>query len=177
MKDSDLEKVLVNAKKYDRQALALICEHYYPKMLKFMYYRVHPSKAEDFTGEVFLKVMKSIGTQNGNFEAWLYKIARNVIIDKARYDKARPEVEVPEDFEQGMTNGKDGTEKIDAAMDINYALSQLNEEQRELVTMKFILGMNNEEICEITGKNPGAVRAMQFRALSSLRDVMIKKDG
>lgn len=171
----DLEAILEKAREYDREALARICEHFYPKVLKFMHYRVGPSQAEDLTGEVFLKVMKAIGTQNGKFEAWLFKIARNVIIDKVRYDRVRPEVEMPEDSEKWVTDGKDGTGKIDAAMDIDYALARLNEEQRELLTMKFLLGLDNKEISEITGKNAGAVRAMQFRALSALRDVMTAK--
>jgi RNA polymerase sigma-70 factor, ECF subfamily len=172
LEEFKLDKILVRARKLDQEAMAALCGHYYSKILKFMYYRTSVGNAEDLTGEVFLKVMRSISSQNGNFEAWIYRIARNVIIDRARYSKARPEVAITDENEKTMTTGRDGTEKIDAAMDIKYALAQVNDEQRELLSLKFIQGLSNDEISEITGKSTGAIRAMQFRALAALREVM-----
>jgi RNA polymerase sigma-70 factor (ECF subfamily) len=174
--DSKLNAILDKARALDANAMAELCELYYPKMLKFMYYHAGADKAEDLTGEVFLKMMRSIDKQTGNFEAWLYKIARNTVIDKARYSKARPEVSIDPEIQDQMNSSKNLNRKTTAAMDAQSALLLLNEEQRELLTLKFIQGLNNAEISEITGKKEGAIRAMQFRALSALRD-LLKKEG
>jgi RNA polymerase sigma-70 factor (ECF subfamily) len=141
-----------------------------------MYYHAGADKADDLTGEVFLKVMRSIDRQTGNFEAWLYKIARNTIIDKARYSKVRPEIPVDPEIQEQINAAKSNINVTAAAMDVQSALQLLNEEQRELLTLKFIQGLSNVEISEITGKQQGAIRAMQFRALTTLRELLKKEE-
>lgn len=168
MKEFDIDSVLAKARKLDEQVMAELYEHYHPKILKFIYYRVGPDKAEDLTSDVFIKVLRSIAKQNGNFDAWLYKIARNVIIDKARYANSRPEVELNQEYAEHIEDAKNVHLRIDAELDIQQALIKVNDEQREFLTLKFIQGLNNKEISAITGKSVGALRIMQFRALKAL---------
>ena len=167
--------ILERARKFDQKAVSQLCEHYYPKILKFMYYRVGPNQADDLTGEVFLKVIRSLGRQNGRFEPWLYKIARNVIIDSSRKVKAKQEVQAEEKMLEKIPSPSDHPKEIASSMDIETALQQLNDDQQELLTLKFIQGLNNSEIETITGKSLGAIRAMQFRALTTLRETMYRQ--
>ena len=176
MKEEDLEKIekdeiMAKARSFDDKALADIYRRYYPQLLKFMHYRVGAEKAEDLTSEVFLKVLRSIDKQNGNFEAWLYKIARNVIIDKARYTGSRPEVPMEDYVMDNITEKHSVHNKINDAMDIQYALSKVSDDHREFLILKFIQGLDNKKISEITGKSIGALRALQFRALKSIGEV------
>jgi RNA polymerase sigma factor (sigma-70 family) len=60
-------------------------------------------------------------------------------------------------------------------MDMESALALMNEEHRELLTLKFVQGLTNEEIGEITGQKVSAIRAMQFRALKAMRAVLDRK--
>ena len=126
-------------------------------------------------GEVFVKVMRSIGSQTGSFDAWLYRLARNVIIDRVRYHQARPETELSDIMTETVANGKNIHAASTAHMDIESALAMMNEEHRELLTLKFVQGLTNEEIGEITGQNVSAIRAMQFRALKAMRAVLDRK--
>lgn len=174
--DSKLNTILAKARILDVNAMSALCELYYPKILRFMYYHAGADTADDLTGEVFLKVMRSIDKQTGNFEAWLYKIARNTIIDKARYFNARPEISVDPEIQYQINAAKSNINVTTAAMDVQSALQLLNEEQRELLTLKFIQGLSNLEISEITGKRQGAIRAMQFRALNALRKLLKKEE-
>lgn len=170
-----LAVLLQRARKHDPDALAELCAAYYPKMLKFMRYRVGPGEADDLTGEVFVKVMRSIGSQTGSFDAWLYRVARNVIVDRVRYHQARPETELTDTMAETLTNGKETHAAADTRMDVDTALAAMNDEHRELLTLKFVQGMSNEEISEITGQNLNAIRAMQFRALKAMRTVLDRK--
>ncbi len=168
MKEFDIDSVLVKARELDEHAMTELYQYYHPKILKFIHYRVSPGKAEDLTSDVFVKVIRSIKKQNGNFEAWLYKIARNVIIDKARYSNSRPEVELNQEYAEHIEDTKNVHSHVDATLDIQQALAKVNDEQREFLTLKFIQGLNNKEISELTGKSVGALRTMQFRALEAL---------
>ena len=70
------------------------------------------------------------------------------------------------------SNGGDPSGAVGGRMDIKDAIARLTEEQRELVTLKFIQGLSTADVAEITGRREGAVRALQFRALSALRDLL-----
>ncbi|MFA7230544.1 MAG: RNA polymerase sigma factor [Victivallaceae bacterium] len=172
----DLEKTLQAARCLNAKAMATLCEYYYYKILKFMYYRVGQNDAEDITSEVFMKVMRSIESQSGNFEAWLYRIARNTIIDKARYRNARPEIELKLEYDEDIDENKNMEKQIGSMLDVEFALGKINDEYRELLVMKFIQGLSNDEIAEITGRSQGAIRIMQFRALKSMRAVLKNGD-
>jgi len=163
---------LQGARKKDPQALSNLCAHYYPQILRFMHYRVGPNLAEDLTGEVIVKIMRSINGQKGRFEPWLYRLARNVIIDNVRYRSVRPETELDEDMSNKLTNGKTPDIAVGRHLDVQTALEQVSDEHREFLTLKFIQGLTNHEISEITGQNMNAIRAMQFRALRAMRDVL-----
>ena len=152
--------------------MARLCSHYYPKILRFMRYRVNSNLAEDLTGEVMVKVMRAIDRQTGRFEPWLYRLARNVIIDNARRRNARPETSMDEETMEQMTDGTTPSEIVERRMDVQTALEKVSDEHREFLTLKFIQGLSNKEIGEITGQTMNALRAMQFRALKAMRNVL-----
>ena len=171
MADIDLERILPKARALDDQALSELYTHYHPKIVKFIYYRTNPKYAEDLASDVFVKVIRSIPKQHGNFDAWIYRIARNVIIDKGRHLNSRPEAELTQEYAENVEDHKKQQDSVNSAMDIHHALEQLNDEQREFLTLKFIQGLDNNDIADITGKKVGALRAMQFRALKALKDI------
>lgn len=168
-------ELLEKARARDPEALAELCTFYYPRILKFMRYRVGPSDADDLASEVFVKVMRSIDQQTGRFEPWLYQLARNIIIDRVRYQRVRPETEFAETMQQTQSNEPPSNDAAAAHVDIEGALAQMNDEHRELLTLKFVQGMSNQEIGEVTGQNLNAIRVMQFRALKAMRTALEKK--
>jgi|TARA_B100001971_G_C18262014_1_gene587851 RNA polymerase sigma-70 factor (ECF subfamily) len=167
-----IEPWLGGAREKDPEALSKLCAYCYPMILRFMHYRVGADRAGDLAGEVILRVMHSIDKQHGRFEPWLFRIARNVIIDSARYNRARPESELTDDMAENLTDGKKTSEAAGVRLDVQAALSEASEEHREFLTLKFVQGLTNSEIGEITGQSANALRAMQFRALKAMRDNM-----
>jgi len=160
----------------DLHALGMIYEYYYPKILKYMYYRSNRSNYEDLTAETFHKVIKSIGSQEGNFEAWLYKIAENVVKDfyKSKGSKMRLWENILK-FEKGPDKSGGALAGTELRMDIHGVLESLDDEKRKILTLRFIQGFSSEEVAEITGKTSEAVRVMQFRALVELRKTMLEE--
>ena len=177
MDENHLAHLLAKARERDPDSLAALCERFYPKVLKYMHYRVDATWADDLTAEVFLRVMRSIAGQTGSFVAWLYKIAANVIIDHSRREKVRRVIPMDEQTTQLLTSPDDPADTVARRADLLDALAWLTEEQRELVTLKFIQGLSNAEIAEVTGRKPGAIRALQFRALSALRERLEQDDA
>ena len=157
------------ARRRDDEALTRLCSEFYPRVLKFMHYRVGPRFAEDLTSEVFLRVVRAIGTQSGSFPAWLFRIAANVAIDHGRTSQVRRETSMTEAVQENAASGHEPAAAVGRALDIQHALAQLTDEQRELVTLKFIEGLSNAEITEATGRTPGAIRILQFRALAAMK--------
>lgn len=169
---ASIEPCIQSAREKDPEALSKLCAYSYPKILRFMHYRVGADSAGDLAGTVILKIMHSIDRQRGRFEPWMYRIARNVIIDSTRHKQARPESELTDDMAENLTHGKDISQTAGVRLDVQAALSKVSDEHREFLTLKFVQGLSNSEIGEITGQSANALRAMQFRALKAMRDIM-----
>ena len=162
------EKWLEKARMLDPEALTELYEYYYPKVYKFVYYRTNSNEADDLTGEIFLKVMKAISRQSGSLDAWIFRIARNTVVDFFRRRDMHSEVELTDAHLETIPDKENMHKKIENKIDILQALDKVNDEYREFLTLKFIAGLSNDELAEITGKTHGALRAMQFRALKAL---------
>jgi RNA polymerase sigma-70 factor (ECF subfamily) len=173
--DFQIDEILEDARLGDPQATAALCMHFYPKVLKYMRYRVDAASAEDLTNEVFLRVLRHLPSQKGSFVAWIYRIAGNAVVDHFRAMAARREEALDGDILMGTGHGEIPSEASDRRMDLKAAISTLTDDQRELVTLKFIQGLSNAEIAEVTGRSPEALRALQFRALMALRRAFGKR--
>jgi RNA polymerase sigma-70 factor (ECF subfamily) len=165
-------RLLARARTRDPEALAALCEQFYPKLLRYMHYRVHPDAAEDLAADVLVRVIRSIDKQTGSFVAWVYKIAANVVADHGRAGKVRRERPMDERTVNTHADAADVSGDVERQLDIRAALTRLTGDQRELVTLKFIQGLSNAEVGEATGRKPEAVRGLQFRALRALRQIL-----
>ena len=164
--------LLRKARERDPDALAALCERFYPKLLRYMHYRVRPDAAEDLASDVLVRVIRSIDKQTGSFVAWLYKIAANVVADHGRARKVRREAPMDEHMLETQIGDNGNSLRAERRLDIQNALGKLTGDQRELVTLKFIQGLSNAEVGEVTGRKPEAVRGLQFRALRALRQIL-----
>jgi RNA polymerase sigma-70 factor (ECF subfamily) len=137
--------------------------------------------AEDATEEVFLKAWKSIQSCKGkehSFSSWLYRVARNHTIDTIRKNKGEAPVQV-EDCPSTIDIQQEVESKIEYT-NLLSGVSILPALQKEIIVLKFIQGVSNREIEQITGRNQGAIRALQMRALARLRqhlDIEETKNG
>lgn len=176
MSGEQIAALAERARQGDKPALAELCAEFYPRVLKFMHYRVGPRFAEDLASEVFLKAVRAIGTQSGSFPAWLFRIAANVVTDHHRASATRREASMTEGALASAASRDQPAAAVARKLDIARALEQLTDDQRELVTLKFIEGLSNAEIGEITGRSPEAIRVLQFRALAAMRQFLNREE-
>ena len=167
-----VDDLVREAKRGDAEALSGLCTLLYPRVLKYMRYRVDAVSADDLTADVFLRVLRHIRSQKGLFAAWVFKIAANVVTDHARAKTARKESLLNGEGVQAVRATHPPSEDSDRRIDMQDAITQLTDEQREFISYKFVLGFTNSEIAEVTGRRPGAVRALQFRAVRALREIL-----
>ncbi|MFQ5867615.1 MAG: RNA polymerase sigma factor [bacterium] len=172
----NLEAILEKARQLDETALATLTKEFYPVVFRYFYYRTKVKEdAEDLASEVFVRLVGSIKTQKGDFTAWLFRIARNLLIDYYRKRGRLKETSLEQMGNESLPDFHRYDKDTLHAEDIKKMLSFLTDEQREVITLKFLEGYSNEEIAQIMNKSAGAVKALQFRALSALRDILKKE--
>lgn len=161
---------LREAKLGDREAFGKLYQLYVDKIYRFCYFRVGQKKedAEDLTADIFLKAWQKLDTfTTGNFQAWLYMIARNSVIDFYREKKAR----IP--LDESVADGKPSLlEMVSVSLEVDRvkkAMKQLSQEQQEVLLLRFTEDMSHREIAQIVKKSEEAVRALQYRALKELK--------
>ena len=128
--------------------------------------------AEDITQEVFIKAWKAIGScksREQTFSSWLYRIAHNQVIDQFRSTQKRLAIEITAESLPGSSDiEKDAEIKLEWEQTLE-TISCLPEKQKQVIILKFIEGMDNHEIENITGNSQNAIRVLQMRALNTLR--------
>lgn len=175
MEDSkELGELVAAAKKNDQEALGTLCERYFPQVYRFMISRVASREdAEDLASEVCVRVVESLPKQRGFFPAWLFRIARNLLADHyRRHGTRRDSLPMDDEIAARVPNKEDIDSKLLLDHELEEALNRLTQEQEEVIRLRFIEGYETAEIAEIQGRAPGAVRALQFRAIASLREFL-----
>jgi RNA polymerase sigma-70 factor (ECF subfamily) len=172
----DEHELVRRAQEYDPVAFGEIYERYYNGVYKYIYYRVgDQALAEDLTMEVFVKAMEAIDgfTFRGvPFSAWLYRIASNLVIDHFRRQPAQPALSLEEKLVASVEQSVIVLESEFAHQALRRALSELTDDQQQVIVLKFVDGLSNHEVAQVLGKTEGAVKSLQHRALASLGRVL-----
>lgn len=174
-------QLIARARKGDAEAYGTLYDRYVEALYRFIALKVRGREAaEDLTHEVFLvgwQKLPSYHEYGLRFSSWLYRIARNKVIDHYRRERPHDSLETLPEAQLISVGGP--AEEMERGMmitEVRNSLTRLNDDQRDVVIMRFIEGLTHEEIAEILGKTQGAVRLIQHRALENLRQsIDIKK--
>jgi RNA polymerase sigma-70 factor (ECF subfamily) len=179
---TEVPELVARAKAGDRQAFAALYRTYLPTVYKFLYYRMGNNKAvaEDMTAEVFLRALRKVEDFNwtgADFGSWLLRIARNLVLDNAKSSRARLEIlndEMPEDAAGQARSTESSVMENLTNQGVYQAIKQLSPDQRDVVTMRFIQGLDVGEVAAAMGKKEGTIRTLQFRGLKALQKLLVK---
>ena len=165
------QDVIERASAGDKDAFGSIYRTFYPAIFRLA--RLHlGDAAEDAAAETFLRAWKALPRFKRTaapFSAWLYAIARHVVVDEVRR-RARVE---PRDALPEQPVAPPDVDRIA----LSRVIERLPDEQRKVIEMKYLLQMKNPEVAAVLDKSVGAVNALQWRALNSLRDLLTEDEA
>ena len=171
------ENLVQQAISGDQSAFTLLYDEYFNKVYRYVVSQVgNQSEAEDLTQEVFIKALHAIGSykqKGAPFASWLFRIARNNIIDFWRKQKGRKTTSIDEAASLVSENDPvDTTERLSDAEELAIALQKLPQAQKEVVSLRFISGLSIAEVAKVLGKKEGTVKALQFNGMVSLKKIL-----
>lgn len=165
----------------DREAFGLIYQRYVDTVFRFIYFRVgHRQTAEDLCSETFLRGMRRIDSftwQGRDFGAWLVTIARNLVVDHFKSGRSRLEslFGLRRDDEAVDATPEGSPESVVADHLVNVELMSAlklleahSRDQYDVLVYRFLDGLPVAETAAVMGKNEGAIKALQYRAVRTL---------
>lgn len=178
----DREKSIVSdAVRGEASAFGLLYDYYQSKIYRFIVLKVGRSEeAEDLTHQVFLNAWQNIKNYKSlgfPFSSWLYRIARNLVIDHYRTLKETTSVDQidPEYFAAPATVHLDIDNKLQIR-EVRLEISKLEPDYQDVIIMRFVEDLSIKESAEALGKSEGAVKLMQYRALKKLKESLRGKN-
>ncbi|MFA5792600.1 MAG: sigma-70 family RNA polymerase sigma factor [Candidatus Gracilibacteria bacterium] len=171
----DIDAIILSAKEGDKDAFAKIYDIYFDPIYRYVYFRAPAIEADDLVEVIFIKAwmnLEKYEKRDVQFSAWLFKIAHNTLIDHLRTHRSIQPVDDEMEDKSDKQAPKVLTEKNIMGKVVRDAVSKLKEPYRQVVTLKFLTGLSNEEIAEVLGEREGNVRVLQFRALKELKKTL-----
>lgn len=174
----DLPEILARAQNGDKEAFGLLYNEYQRKIYRYCAVNLYKSDlAQDVCQETFIRAWKSLPKfkekDGGTFQAYLFRIARNLIIDISRKKKefslaAYTEVESEENHEERL-------EKENEIEKIKHALAELEEKERQIIILRYFEDLSHNEIARIIGIKEGALRVRTVRILKKMKTLVIRQ--
>jgi RNA polymerase sigma-70 factor (ECF subfamily) len=169
----EIEELVARAQRGDAEAFGQLYDVLVDRVYSYVRSRVsNLSDAEDLTQRVFMKAIEALPRyeQRGlPFAAWLFRIARNAVIDAGRVSRDH----APLDDAMTMMSTDPGPAELALAADerttVVRAMASLTSDQRDVITYRFFAELSVSEVAAALGRSQGSVRVLQFRALTALR--------
>jgi RNA polymerase sigma-70 factor (ECF subfamily) len=177
VRETSESHLIKKAKTYDTEALSELYRRHADAIFRYVYYRVGDQVvAEDLVGDVFVRMLEGLPSYQDTgrpFEAWLYRIAHARVVDHYRREKARRGTSVDEELAAGEEGNPDRlAAHRDDTRRVWEALVDLTDDQQQVISLRFLAGYSTAEVAKLLGKTEGAVKALQHRALASLRRLL-----
>jgi RNA polymerase sigma-70 factor, ECF subfamily len=175
------DALIRRAQALDPGALAELYDRHFDGIYRYLYTRVrHQADAEDLTEHVFLKMVDSIQRYKPRgvaFSSWLYRIAHNLLVDRYRRAGREP-VELSAHLHDNRPHADPAAmaQHSEERHRLMQAIERLTPEQQQIITLRFIDGLEVEEIARLTHRRPGAIHSMQHRALASLYRFLLEQE-
>lgn len=176
--NEDIRDILAKALEGNQDAYKKLYNLYAVPLYRYIYMRLRDSRdAEDLLQDVFIKMytrLDSLVVDDRGLLPYMYTIARNLTIDHIR----KKNLEVTSDkleFVADLTqNPQEVAEKVETEKYIERLFLRLPPDVREVMTLRYISGLSNNEISQIVDKSEESLRQIQSRAIKSLRSYIEK---
>ena len=177
---ADVRLLVERAQQGDREALEELYLMHFDRIYSYLHMSVgNRHDAEDLTTQTFMKMLESIKRfrwRSAPFSAWLFRIAHNLAMDHFRASRRwQPEEEVPEPAGDAEPSAEAVALQTIGRESMLQLIENLSQEQKQVLTLKFVFNLPNAEVATILGKSEGAIKSLQHRALVSLKKQITKE--
>lgn len=178
----ELSRLIKRIQKGDADAFGQLYDRFYDPVYTYVLRQTGSrADAEDITAEVFLYVLEKIdgfSWHGAGFAAWLFRIARNDVLDHfRRLGRGARETAMTEEIMELPSAAlvEDQANKAWDERELRRAIAELSEEQQQVVLLKLMMNFSNRQIGEVLDKSEGAVKALTHRAMLALRKRLEKR--
>ena len=176
---ADVRLLVERAQQGEREALEELYLMHFDRIYSYLHMSVgNRHDAEDLTTQTFMKMLESIKRfrwRSAPFSAWLFRIAHNLAMDHFRASRRwQPEDEVPEPAGDAEPSAEAVALQTIGRESMLQLIENLSQEQKQVLTLKFVFNLPNAEVATILGKSEGAIKSLQHRALVSLQKQITK---
>jgi RNA polymerase sigma-70 factor (ECF subfamily) len=174
------DRLLIEAAQADPARFGELYERNFERVYAYVVRRVHDrAETEDLTSEVFhhaLANLQRFEWRGIPFAAWLFRIAANLISDRWQRKGREDVASEPELIDSVPATGAE-FEEVERRATLFRLVDALSGEQRRVVVLRFVEQKSIKEVAREIRKTEGAVKQLQFRALSTLRARMEGADA
>ncbi len=163
--------------KGEASAFGSLYDQYHPQIYRFVFIKVSRREdAEDLTHEIFKRAWQNMHAYEDlgfPFSSWLYRIARNQVVDHYRTQKQ--DVPLDDAEPEWITSGEDREQLVDRHLEmgrVKAAIQKLKPEHQDVVILRFIEDLPIKDVAAAIGKSEGAVKLIQHRAIGELKKML-----
>ncbi len=179
VRSDKLAPIIQRAQRNDEEAYEQLYAMYADPLFRYLSFRCgNASLAEEALGELWLRLVQYLPSfrvppsgADQAFTAWMYTIARNLVVDMVRSSK-RDSAEIPVDWPALDQDLDTSIDRRDTMRALAAAVSQLTPEQREVILLRFQEDLTSSEVAVRVGRSESAVKALQHRAIGTLARLM-----
>lgn len=167
------ELLLLNrARSLEPEALEQIHDMYYVPIYRYVAFRVNEQQtAEDLTSEVFTRLLKALRERTApqkTLRGWLFSVASRVVKDHYRKKYRRQQTNLDESLPSLSPGPDQQVELMLTNESLRHAITELTEEQQEVIALRFGYEMSVRDVAQTVGKSEGAIKMLQARAIAAL---------
>jgi RNA polymerase sigma-70 factor (ECF subfamily) len=168
--------LIERAKQGDEAAVGDLYRRHAPRIYAYLASRVGDATlAEDLTSEVFVRALEGLPRYQDRgirFSAWLYRIAHDRMVDHVRRQARRPTTPLQDERLPAQAGIDELVETRLRVAQLDKAMDQLTAEQRQVILLRFVHGLKLGEVAYVMSKSTAAVKMLQLRALTRLRETV-----
>ena len=172
----ELQVLVLQAQRGDTEAFARIYEHFFMPVYRYVCFRLPKDIAEDTVSDIFVRVWEKLHKYKARrgvpLGAWIFRIARHIVIDVYRSHRGMEELpEVLADPDT-MNRADDHTQREDLLRIVRAAMDQLPRRYREVLLLTFVSELPYNEVARVLHMTEGGVRILKMRALKKLEGLL-----
>ena len=171
--------LIQRAQRGETKAIGQLYTNHHEQIYRYIWSKLSdPILAEDLTGEVFTRMVARLHTFQPlgvPFQAWLYRIARNLIVDFIRKESSRNNISLDEigPLPESDNNPASLIDKKLTLERLQEALEKIDPAQAEILRLRFLVGLPVNDVALRLEKTVAAVKALQHRGLLALRNTLM----